>query len=461
MADLTEAPVNDLQDFDRLAAQVLEKIPLGQELVRLGPRPLFIEFCGTPKSGKTSCADKLLYYLRKKTYNAVKMVEKASVCPLPKNRATFNVWTACATVNQILESADQNLDIVILDRGIFDALCWMNFMEKAGRLEPGQRNTIESFLLMEDWRDLIDVVFVMTTTPEKALEREWNGQLIHQEGSTMNVRTLKLFNQAIDETLLHAREQFRSVNVIDTTNLERIDSLKKVTTESLMALDHLLDEKIFVFSRELLSRLSFTDGATVDLEQVRSFLEIIDARHYFVERRKAEADAELVQVIPSAIVEYDGKLLLLRRKERDVRDRLHNKYAIWAGGHAREQDRRAGGNTIENALRREISEELLIRRPLDFELIGLAYDRSNKHSALHLGIVYRVKVGTSEVSLAMDQQEFKEKKGLSVSGKFFSPEEIVEQYSKELEPWSRSLLASLYRVHAHSQPDESGQSNLL
>ena len=94
-----------------------------------------------------------------------------------------------------------------------------------------------------------------------------------------------------------------------------------------------------------------------------------------------------MQIIPSVVVEYDGKILLLRRKERDVRDRLHNKYAISAGGHAREQDGRNGPDTdiIINALRREMSEELLIREPFNFEFVGFAYDRSNPHSAIHLG----------------------------------------------------------------------------
>ena len=285
-----EAAQNDREVIDRLAQQVLEKIPLGQELVRLGPRPLFIEFCGTPKSGKTSCADKLLYFLRKKGYNAIKMIERASVCPLPKNRATFNVWTACSTINQILESADQNLDIVIFDRGIFDALCWMKFMEMAGRLLPEQADVIRSFLMMTDWRELIDIVFVMTASPKVALQREYKDQLIEQEGSTMNERTLTLFNGAVSATVKEMGEHFRKVSVLQTDKADRFDSLKQVARETLTVLNEFLDEKVLVIDRKLLERFEFKEGAIVASDQADTLLRAIKAKHRFLVRQQAEAD---------------------------------------------------------------------------------------------------------------------------------------------------------------------------
>src|SRR5712692_5275098 len=119
-----------LNEFELLAAKVLGKIPTGTEVVRLGPRPLFIEFCGTPKSGKTTCATRLTHFLSRNGFSVMTVAERAGVCPLRnKSHMTFNVWTACASLNEMLEAVERDYQIVIFDRGIFDALCWMNFME--------------------------------------------------------------------------------------------------------------------------------------------------------------------------------------------------------------------------------------------------------------------------------------------------------------------------------------------
>jgi predicted NUDIX family phosphoesterase/thymidylate kinase len=438
---------NSLNEFELLAAKVLEKIPTGTEEVRLAPRPLFIEFCGTPKSGKTTCATRLTHFLNRNGFNVITVAERASVCPLRnKSHMTFNVWTACSSLNEMLEAVERDYQIVVFDRGIFDALCWMNFMELVGRLSQKEKETIFSFLLMERWRSFVDIVFLMTTTPKEALRREYQDQLTQREGSIMNERTLTLFNKSIKSTAETMAKDFPSVVEIDTTNLAPADGIRQITKETLLTLDHFLDEEVMVIDRSLLWGFNFDRGVICEEGEVNRLFDLIEANHSFRERRDAEVNSAFVQIIPCGIIEHEKSIMLLRRKERDSRDRLHNKYAIWAGGHARKQDKTNGKKTIRAALDRELNEELFVRASQKETLVAFLYDQSDPRSSLHLGVVYRVDVDSPEVYLAMEQQEFKEKRGLSVSGRFFLPEEIGSRFYPELEAWSRALLVHYYKV---------------
>src|SRR5207249_2651594 len=111
------------------------------ERFRLDARkPVVIEFAGSPKAGKSSTIAQLYTFLKRCGFKVKIVVERASVCPIrDKKHATFNIWTACTTLAQILESTqdppqEDDPDILILDRGLFDAICWLMMMDRLSRL---------------------------------------------------------------------------------------------------------------------------------------------------------------------------------------------------------------------------------------------------------------------------------------------------------------------------------------
>ena len=94
----------------------------------LARRPVVIEFAGTPKAGKTTTISQVQAFLKRCGFRVRVVVERASVCPIrDKKHSNFNVWTASTTLAQILEYTQdppgpEDPQILILDRGIFDAL---------------------------------------------------------------------------------------------------------------------------------------------------------------------------------------------------------------------------------------------------------------------------------------------------------------------------------------------------
>ena len=130
-------------------------------------KPLVIEFAGVPKAGKTTTLTQVQAFLKRCGFRTDVMVERASVCPIrDKKHANFNIWTLCTTLAQILEKTQNpprsdDPQILFLDRGLFDSICWLTMMEKLSRIRQEDRETIQKFLSIDDWRKRVSAVFMM------------------------------------------------------------------------------------------------------------------------------------------------------------------------------------------------------------------------------------------------------------------------------------------------------------
>jgi hypothetical protein len=159
---------------------------------------LVVEFAGVPKAGKTSTLNHVYAFLRRCRFKCEIVAERASVCPIrDKKHFNFNIWTACTSLSQLLEKTqtpprEGDPDILFLDRGIFDAVCWLHLLERLGRIKRSDREITEAFTLIEDWTSRISGVVAMTATPDDAMKRE-QGLLPVAElgGSIMNPIVLK------------------------------------------------------------------------------------------------------------------------------------------------------------------------------------------------------------------------------------------------------------------------------
>ena len=138
-------------------------------------RPIVIEFSGSPKAGKTSSINSLEVFLKRNGFKVKIIQERASVCPVSdKQSPMFNIWTACASLEGLvgtLEDKRNEVDVLIIDRGIFDALCWFEWLVDMGKMEEEQRSIAENFLLMKELVGCIDIVFSFSVEPSISVLR--------------------------------------------------------------------------------------------------------------------------------------------------------------------------------------------------------------------------------------------------------------------------------------------------
>jgi hypothetical protein len=343
-------------------------------------RPIVIEFAGLPKAGKTSTIGQVQSFLRRCGFRVEVVIERASICPIrDKKHANFNVWTATTSLAQILEHTQlpgkaDDPEVIILDRGLFDAVCWLSIAEGLARIRATERKAIEDFLLLDEWRRRISGVILMIASPSDALKRE-GGYLpvIGKGGSIMNPEVLTKFRAAILSTRDRLGKKF-SIETIDTSNKTFAGKPEvgcRLAVEKIMSwIEQELDENILSMPKTLAQK--FHNGKScLNGRQATEIIAAFRQKGNFRPHAEVENDNKVVQALPIVIVRNKkGEILQLKRRERDEKNNLHEKVVIWAGGHVRDEDDHGKQPIVAGAIR-ELQEELrLFVEPKQLRLIG-------------------------------------------------------------------------------------------
>jgi predicted NUDIX family phosphoesterase len=429
------------------------------ESFRVSGRPaIVVEFAGLPKAGKTSTLGQVYSFLRRCGFRCEIVVERASVCPIrDKKHFNFNIWTACTSIAQLLEKTQNppregDPDILFLDRGVFDALCWFSLLEQLGRIRAEDRNKVSQFLLVDDWTSRMTGVIAMTATPADAMKRE-QGVLpvAGLEGSIMNPTVLKKMDRMIkDRAAEHSK--FFDIYSVNTSSKKFAGKLREtceaVTSKILSWVENTTEERILSAPRIRFPELK--SDFVVDERRAKEFVDTFELTGDYRPRKKVEADPNRIQPLPAVVVRNkSGKVLQLVRKERDPSNQLHKKVAVWAGGHVHKEDAIKGPSISQGAVR-ELQEELrLYVEPDSLKLLGAIYVSSGDSTRKHLAIVYEWRADDDDVEVTLAKSEFFEKGGTSLTGKFVSPDEMSS--TEDLEAWSHAILTGLLRPNLRAK----------
>jgi len=210
----TEDDLDTLRQEADAIRQRLQSDPRG--------RPLFVEFSGSPKSGKSTCIDIVGHFFRRVGINTLAPTEGASKRTpyyLKDDLVAFNTWSACYALNHVLEGlySSDKYDLAILDRGLFDALVWFEILNSRRDISDDEKTRIQSFLLIDNWRDVVDAVFLFRADPETSMERENRDKLVSEPGRAMNPEFLTGLNDAYAKVRDDYGPQFKKVISVDTS----------------------------------------------------------------------------------------------------------------------------------------------------------------------------------------------------------------------------------------------------
>ena len=418
-------------------------------------KPIVIEFAGVPKAGKTSTLGQLQSFLKRCGFRVEVVIERASVCPIrDKKHSNFNVWTAATTLAQILEKTQnpprpEDPHILILDRGLFDAINWFTLMERLERVRAADRKVIERFLLLDDWRERISGVIVMTASPQDAMEREKGFLPVETQGSIMNTEVLQRMLDITLDTVDRLRQDFR-VYTIDTsfgdTKNNPCRTAEIVADIVLSLIEEHLQEDILCIPKEELVTTIFQGKTTLNGPDALLVSEAFNKSGTFRPRGEVEEDESLLQALPVVVVRNkSGDVLRLRRREKSEQKKLHEEIVVWAGGHVRKEDSKDGDALVQCALR-ELQEELRLNlEAKDLSLLGAVYADIGDSTSKHVAIVYGWTAETDDVTVALSSAEFFERRGTSLSGKFVKLDELAKDVDENKlgEIWSAEIIREL------------------
>lgn len=420
-------------------------------------RPIVIEFSGSPKAGKTSCINSLELFLKRNGFTVKVVQERASVCPVSdKQGPMFNLWTACMSLAALigtLENKNACVDVLILDRGIFDALCWFEWLVSTKRMEFNQKLLTESFFLMDELIKTIDIVFAFCVEPQFSIEREYAKLLTDKPGTIMNEKILSEYLAAVRHTINNKKQYFHEVFEIDTSNKTQDNVGKEVTEKTLNSLKGLLMERIGYFEK------TKEISSIIDCQSIIEYnvLKDLIPSLKFDSRDNVERNDTVIQPIPIAVITNEGKskILVVRKNKNAVSSSSpeKDKLLLYVGGHSRHEDQTCSNETdflsiCKTTLKREIKEEIGISVALDGITPFFIYSNKSSSSTKHLALCFVVNIDEDSIKLRLDPHELVLNKGKSKSGKLIALDEIQ---GSELEDWSVLILRKCFNCNKNGQ----------
>lgn len=449
MVDERKALINELQN---LAEEVLA---LKQE--HRQKRPIVIEFSGSPKAGKTSCINSLELFLKRNGFSVSIVQERASICPVSdKQSPMFNLWTSCMSLAGLigtLENKKAQVDVLILDRGIFDALCWFQWLVDNKKMEREQQEKAESFLLMEELVNCIDIVFAFSVSPSISIEREYATLLTDKFGSIMNEKVLAEYLNAIEYTINSKSDFFHKIFKIDTSSKNQDEVGKEVTETTLSTLRSLLMERIGYFEKNETLKAVLSSNALLNPIELKNALGPIK----FDLRDNVEDNSDFLQPIPIAVItNKERDKILVIKKTKNAASAIspeRDKILLYVGGHSRYEDTTEATShdfisICKSTLKREVKEEIGISIALNGIQPVYIYTPSNERSEKHLAVCFLVSLNDTGIKLRLDSNELVNKKGKTKSGRFLTIEEICQE--SELEEWSIMILKHFFNTEFSS-----------
>jgi len=196
----------------------------------------------------------------------------------------------------------------------------------------------------------------------------------------------------------------------------------------------LLDEEIVVFSRDLLHAFVPCPGLHRISQQESQQLV---ANLFPMQRREAEDNYDVIQLVSAFLVIVDGRLATYKRTRRLPESRLHGYFSLLFGGHLNPDDVPPLFGIFDpimgpDYIQRELHEELRFDSPPPMELLGVLYDDSRDVSKQHLGVLYRV---TPPATNRIEVGE----RGFLQQLRFETPEQVLTRVD-EFENWSEMVL---------------------
>src|SRR5665213_199420 len=196
-------------------------------------------------------------------------------------------------------------------------------------------------------------------------------------------------------------------------------------------------ENVLVFSRSLFEQLGVFQGFNSDVN--RYLQTILDIKNNsFMSRALAETNPDFKQIIPYVVI-TDGKSVLhYVRGKKAGEQRLVAKGSVGIGGHINDEDDSlfAFGVSLQafqDAVKREVYEELSIEGNFNARPIGLINDDSTEVGRVHFGVVH----------VLFCKPERVKKNEQVITQVEFIPIEALKAKREQMETWSQLCIDNL------------------
>ena len=198
------------------------------------------------------------------------------------------------------------------------------------------------------------------------------------------------------------------------------------------------DENILGVRRSLREGLGMFQGLCFDVDR---YLPVLLARenNFFTPRPPAETNPDLKQIIPYVILMHGDRIFHYVRGKKSGEQRLVAKGSIGIGGHMNDTDEGLfsfDAAAYQNAVQREVAEEMFVETPYTNHIVALLNDDSNEVGKVHLGVVHIFQLA---------EEKARKRESVITEAGFLSIEELRAR-RENLETWSQLCIDGIERL---------------
>ena len=231
------------KNLKKLHAQKLEIVKL-KSLVKLS-KPFVIEFCGTPRTGKTTMINNLYDFFIKSNFN-VKLLEEFTTSKyykeeFKKRLSNMSKWDAHMEIIKEVEKQLKktinlsNTDIILIDRSINDRQIWNYRIYEKENIENIKyfecRNKYQQLS-----RELIDFLVITYANSEVSLKRDFLNSISLEVRNFLNIPNIDEYNKYLQVLKKMLSESVKNSCIMNTNEMETTETVVKVAHDILVAM---------------------------------------------------------------------------------------------------------------------------------------------------------------------------------------------------------------------------------
>ena len=199
-------------------------------------KPLFIELAGTPDSGKSTIAGILDNFFRRHNFRVFKIQEGPEhIRHISRSTYLYNIATAIYGFDLCLKFLnDARYDIVIFDRLLFDAYCWMEYWHQKKMISEETKNKIQDFFTNPDFVNLLNNAFFIVCEAEEAIKRDQKYALSDKFGETTNPNSIKNLIKIWQGCFIKLPDRFKGkLTMVETADINPRQAAEIILNEIL------------------------------------------------------------------------------------------------------------------------------------------------------------------------------------------------------------------------------------
>lgn len=197
-------------------------------------KPLIVEFTGTPEAGKTSSIELVRSMLEKQNIK-FKIISEAAgrvYDYLPKDTKHYGIWVILTIAKELIEAINENVDVIIVDRGLLDRMFWNIYSSRKKDITIHQKISRDELIINPNMPYKSDLLVVLTIPTEESIKRKG------KTGNFVNKENIDTYNDCYSQFFEQVRDYSESTKIIEinTYNQEKDKVASKIFDAILEAL---------------------------------------------------------------------------------------------------------------------------------------------------------------------------------------------------------------------------------